>query len=278
MYSVSDVAKMLNVKEETVRRWIRSGKLKANRAVGRGGNTLALEDIIDFANNSSKENLLSLEIWLLEHGYTYKEIENTSKSNEHSKSSAKSTLAKGTVVGGALGAGSAAAIGAAGTTAAVGGAGLTSIAGAGLASAALGPIGIGVAGVAGLAYVASKMMKQKNELNYSIQLIPTDNTATEYANSIECTLDSINQNYANTEYTNTTTTQDIIYLGGDSHTEASEHQNTQEASSEAQDSPIGAPPSLGLMDEIARAKQLLDAEIITPEEFAEIKAKLIARI
>ena len=60
MYSVSDVAKMLNVKEETVRRWIRSGKLKANRAVGRGGNTLALEDIIDFANNSSNGTLKQL--------------------------------------------------------------------------------------------------------------------------------------------------------------------------------------------------------------------------
>ena len=49
-YSVADVVAMLQVNDETVRRWIRKGKLPAERRVGRGGNLIALKDIVRLAN------------------------------------------------------------------------------------------------------------------------------------------------------------------------------------------------------------------------------------
>lgn len=49
-YAVSDVVAMLQVNEETVRRWIRKGKLPATRRVGRGGNLIVLEDIVGLSN------------------------------------------------------------------------------------------------------------------------------------------------------------------------------------------------------------------------------------
>ena len=45
-YNVSEVSNLLNVNKETVRRWIRLGKLKAERRLGRGGNCIT-SDAID---------------------------------------------------------------------------------------------------------------------------------------------------------------------------------------------------------------------------------------
>ena len=39
-YTVKDVAEMLQIGEETVRRWIRNGKLKAERGTGRQGSKI----------------------------------------------------------------------------------------------------------------------------------------------------------------------------------------------------------------------------------------------
>ena len=78
-YAVSDVAEMLSVNAETVRRWIRDGKIKAERAVGRGGNTILLQDVIDFANKPPREYLYSMEAWLKSAGIEYEEIKDTNK-------------------------------------------------------------------------------------------------------------------------------------------------------------------------------------------------------
>ncbi len=70
-YSVSDVADMLGVNVETVRRWIRDDRLKAKRGLGRGGNSLQLEDIVEFVNTPPCNYVLPLMTWLDSHGIPY---------------------------------------------------------------------------------------------------------------------------------------------------------------------------------------------------------------
>lgn len=70
-YSVSDVADMLGVNVETVRRWIRDDRLKAKRGLGRGGNSLQLEDIVEFVNTPPCNYVLPLKAWLDSHGIPY---------------------------------------------------------------------------------------------------------------------------------------------------------------------------------------------------------------
>ena len=70
-YSVSDVAEMLGVNAETVRRWIRDDRLKAKRGLGRGGNSLQLEDIVEFVNTPPCNYVLPLMAWLDSHGIPY---------------------------------------------------------------------------------------------------------------------------------------------------------------------------------------------------------------
>lgn len=246
MYSVSDAAKMLNVNEETVRRWIRDGKLQAKRAVGRGGNTLYLEDIITFANQPPRAYLLSLESWLNEHDIAYKKIEDSSVSK------------KGT------GAGVTAA--AAGAGVAATGAGITSVASAGFASAAAaaGPIGLGVVGVAGIAYGAAKLMKRKNYQKYSIQLVPADEAE-------KCTAIGLPPGKLEEQ-----SSPEISPCVGPQNPDSKEACPSDSDADLSDSSPASTP--LNVLNEIACAKQLLDSGVITAEEFADIKARLIARI
>lgn len=66
-YSVVDVAAMLKVNEETVRRWIREGKLVANLKRGRGGSSIELEDVVNFVNRTPGSHAyLALDKWLNE--------------------------------------------------------------------------------------------------------------------------------------------------------------------------------------------------------------------
>ena len=53
-YNVKDIAEMLDANEETVRRWIRSGKLKANKTSNKDGNVVTEEDLYKFLKNKSK--------------------------------------------------------------------------------------------------------------------------------------------------------------------------------------------------------------------------------
>ncbi len=254
MYSVSDAAKMLNVNEETVRRWIRDGKLQAKRAVGRGGNTLYLEDIIAFANQPPRAYLLSLEAWLTENGIAYEKIEDSSASKK-GNGGAAATAAGASVAAAAAGAGVAAA-----------GAGITSVASAGLASAALatGPIGLGMVGVAGIAaYGASKLMKRKNYQKYSIQLLSADETD-------KCT--SVNLEHENAAEGAKSDTLSSGLQSSVSTETCPGDDNTDPADTSTASSP------LNVLNEIACAKQLLDSGVITAEEFADIKARLIAKI
>ena len=53
-YTVKEVAKMMNTSEETVRRWIRSGKLKANMDSRKKGSVITDAMLREFTRNTHK--------------------------------------------------------------------------------------------------------------------------------------------------------------------------------------------------------------------------------
>lgn len=53
-YTVKEVAKMMNTSEETVRRWIRSGKLKANMNSRKKGSVITDAMLREFVKNTPK--------------------------------------------------------------------------------------------------------------------------------------------------------------------------------------------------------------------------------
>ena len=53
-YSVKQIADILNTKPETVRRWIRSGKLKAKQSSTKDGNVITEGDLNNFLKSSPK--------------------------------------------------------------------------------------------------------------------------------------------------------------------------------------------------------------------------------
>lgn len=53
-YNVAETANLLNVNEETVRRWIRSGELKANKTSNKNGNVIDECDLHAFVRTRSK--------------------------------------------------------------------------------------------------------------------------------------------------------------------------------------------------------------------------------
>ena len=226
-FSVSDVSKMLDVGEESIRRWIRDGKLNAKRAVGRGGNTLYLEDIVEFANKPPRAYLSSLMRWLEANGYEfYKNDDPKGKVSNRTKA-----LGVGAVASSAATAASA--LGSVGTGALIGG---------GLASAVAAPIAVPVVAVAA---TAAALATRKNHHPYTIQVIEKVETEQEE-------------------------TPDV--LSEEAVPAPVEETKTEEAPA------VEAAPALDVIAEIERAKKLLDLEIITPEEFAAIKARLIARL
>lgn len=53
-YSVKEIAEMMNTNPETVRRWIRSGKLKAVQTSRKEGNQVSPEELEDFLERNPK--------------------------------------------------------------------------------------------------------------------------------------------------------------------------------------------------------------------------------
>lgn len=90
--TVFDIARMLGVGEETVRRWIRDGKLKAERAVGRGGNSILLEDVISFVNDSALSYRPQLENWLRINNIAYSRVDAEGNEVKEAKSAVGSLL------------------------------------------------------------------------------------------------------------------------------------------------------------------------------------------
>ncbi|WP_066647661.1 MULTISPECIES: helix-turn-helix domain-containing protein [Clostridia] len=53
-YTVKEVAEMLDTNPETVRRWIRSGKLKAEKSSRKDGNVIQEDDLYKYLRGTSK--------------------------------------------------------------------------------------------------------------------------------------------------------------------------------------------------------------------------------
>lgn len=53
-YSVNEISNILKTNPETVRRWIRLGKLKANQASRKGGNEITEQNLREFLKTSPK--------------------------------------------------------------------------------------------------------------------------------------------------------------------------------------------------------------------------------
>ena len=54
MYNTKEIAGLLDVNEETVRRWIRYGKLKAERSSKKQGNIVYEKDLFNFISDKPK--------------------------------------------------------------------------------------------------------------------------------------------------------------------------------------------------------------------------------
>ena len=60
-YTVNQISKMLGTSQETVRRWIRSGELKADRGASKKeGNVIKEDDFREFLRNHPKYDPVSL--------------------------------------------------------------------------------------------------------------------------------------------------------------------------------------------------------------------------
>ena len=53
-YNVAEIAKLLNVNKETVRRWIRSGQLKSTKKSKKDGNVVDEVDLFEFVQTKPK--------------------------------------------------------------------------------------------------------------------------------------------------------------------------------------------------------------------------------
>ena len=228
-YSVFNVSQMLNVNEETIRRWIRDDTLPAKRAVGRSGHSIRLADIVSFANKPPRAYLLSLEVWLTANNIPFERIEDPPKHTPSERTKILASLTTGSAA-------SAIVSTAIPATLATGPAGL--IAGA---------VALGTAGVA---YGTTKIVRKLYQ-THTIRLLAVDEI-TQQPNETSARLD----NEVKVDITQTASSANIV-------------------SSEGKGSFTAL---ANILQEITQAKQLLDAGIITADEFAEIKAKLIAKI
>ena len=54
IYNTKEIADLLDVDNETVRRWVRSGELKAEQSSRKQGNIVYEKDLFDFISNKPK--------------------------------------------------------------------------------------------------------------------------------------------------------------------------------------------------------------------------------
>ena len=245
-YSVADVSVMFNVNAETIRRWIRDGKLKSKRAMGPGGSTMLLRDVVAFANTPPRAHLLPLELWLTENAIPFERIEDPKKFAHSERTKVLSSLATGS---------------AASTIAS---ATIPATLAAGPAGLAIGAVGIGVAGIT---YGATKA-KRKLYQTYTIRLISSD----------DANQNTISSDAKNTETPKYLPTNPPIPSPIEKSTEAPTVADQEAKRSPSSENTGNFATLVSIMDEITKAKQLLDASIITKEEFTEIKSRLISKI
>lgn len=59
-YKTNDVAEILGVNPETVRRWIREGQITCTRGLGRGGSTISDSQLREFVDGTNNHNVKRL--------------------------------------------------------------------------------------------------------------------------------------------------------------------------------------------------------------------------
>ena len=251
-YSVADAAEMLNVNAETVRRWIRSEKLQAvTRAVGRGGNSICLDEIVRFANRAPENYLLPLARWLDSRGIPFDVVEVRESFEAREK--------RGGLLGAALGAGMAS----------------TVMYAAGMPFAILGS---GLA-AAFAAYQAAESKRNRDKVSYILRLKEQDeyevitvpeSPAVERADTVELLPAPAAPEHRTVQDAGT----DVRF--------AEPEENGAEPEADAADAATDGTHDHGraadALQDIAFAKKLLDDGVITQDEFSAIKSKLIARL
>lgn len=263
-YSVSEVAIQLDANEETVRRWIREGKLKAQRAVGRGGHSIRLEDVVDFANLPPRAYLRSLEFWLTANKIRYIRLDRDKEVAVLSRNTGAVTkLSLGTLL--------------------------------------MPGVGTGVL----LSLMADEVRKstrrKKQYPTYCIRLLADDEELVEFEEaadeptefsselqraSVKKGADIPPEAFMNCLRELESKSKSVMdekenapAMVYSAPAESSQAKKSLDA--EATDSNEVSPEpekSRNFLDEIAQAKQLMDMGVLTPEEFADIKARLIAKI
>lgn len=74
-YSVAEIAKLLNVNKETVRRWIRSGQLKSAQKSKRDGNVIDELDLFEFVQTRPRyRNMLGAPELQISNTYISEEL------------------------------------------------------------------------------------------------------------------------------------------------------------------------------------------------------------
>lgn len=72
-YNVAEIAKLLNVNEETVRRWIRSGDLKSTQTSKKNGNVINEQNLYEFMKTKPKyRTMLDLSEFQINNTYEEK--------------------------------------------------------------------------------------------------------------------------------------------------------------------------------------------------------------
>ena len=236
-YTVSTVSKMLGVNEETIRRWIRDGKLNAKRAVGRGGNSILLEDVIAFANKPPRAYLLSLEDWLSSNGISYRKKEDSLDSYDIYDEVKMVSGAAKTILTSSL-----------------------------ISPTIATPAALGVLG----AYGATKIFNKKNYRSYTIQLINSkeENKGEQNTTSVDVA-ENRNASFTNS---NPPLIETPVVINDITAVEP------MQITDKTDPLPLFSANVTNILDDIARAKQMLDAEIITQEDFNIIKTKLISML
>ena len=245
-YSVAEVSNILDVNAETIRRWIRDGKLRARRAMGPGGNTIFLADIIAFANTPPRTYLRPLEDWLEANGIAYQKIHDshgTELADKASVSKNDPTSAK-----------------------------VDPLTSAAVALAAVSPLIPFVGPMVAATAATTAIAKRKTYHPYSIQLIDFNEKGTESGElppSKEAPVE------ASIEEIDITSEVDAVQESREQEHGFLLHQEKAVPQIEVSDPAISV---ADILDQITQAKKMLDAGIITQEEFSEIKTRLIAKI
>ena len=74
-YNVAEIAKLLNVNKETVRRWIRSGQLKSTKKSKRDGNVIDELDLFEFVQTKPKyRNMMGVPELQISNTYISEEL------------------------------------------------------------------------------------------------------------------------------------------------------------------------------------------------------------